>query len=51
MATDAETVVPQAYHAVAGYVLDIQGFIDLFTADGVFNAIAGRATAANIWPT
>jgi ketosteroid isomerase-like protein len=39
MPTDAETVVRQAYHAAEGSVLDVQGFIDLFTADGVFNNI------------
>lgn len=39
MATDAEAVVRQAYHAAEGSVLDVQGFIDLFTDDGVFNNI------------
>ncbi|WP_214325294.1 hypothetical protein [Nonomuraea sediminis] len=39
MATDAETVVRQAYHAAEGSVLDVQGFIDLFAEDGVFNNV------------
>lgn len=39
MATDAETVVRQAYHAAEGSVLDVQGFMDLFAEDGVFNNI------------
>ena len=43
MATDAETVVRQAYHAAESGVMDIQGFTDLFTADGVFNAIGGES--------
>src|SRR5882724_1226120 len=38
MTTDAETVVRRAYHAAEGNVMDVQGFIDLFAADGVFNA-------------
>ena len=42
-ATDAETVVRQAYHVAEGDVMDIPGFIDLFTADGVFNAIGGES--------
>lgn len=44
MATDAETVVRQAYHAAEGSVLDVQGFMDLFTEDGVFNnVVAGES--------
>lgn len=38
MTTDAETVVRRAYHAAEGNVMDMQGFIDLFVDDGVFNA-------------
>ena len=41
MATDAETVVRQAYHAAEGSVLDVQGFMDLFAEDGVFNNVVG----------
>ena len=42
MATDAESVVRQAYHAAEGKVLDVQGFVDLFAEDGVFrNVVAG----------
>jgi ketosteroid isomerase-like protein len=37
MTTDAETVVRRAYHAAEGNVMDVQGFIDLFAADGVIN--------------
>ncbi|MCZ0991583.1 ester cyclase [Streptomyces diastatochromogenes] len=44
MATDAEAVVRAAYHAAEGSVLDVQGFKDLFTADGVFNnVVAGES--------
>ncbi|GAA4251760.1 ester cyclase [Dactylosporangium darangshiense] len=39
MTTDPETIVRQAYHAAEGSVLDVQGFIDLFAEDGVFNNI------------
>ena len=38
MTTDTETLVRRAYHFAQGDVLDIQGFIDLFAEDGVFNA-------------
>jgi ketosteroid isomerase-like protein len=41
MATDAETVVRQAYHAAEGDVMDVQGFVDLFAEDGVFNNVVG----------
>lgn len=41
MTTDAETVVRAAYHAAEGNVLDVQGFIDLFTEDGVLNNVVG----------
>ncbi|MFJ8390861.1 ester cyclase [Streptomyces sp. NPDC094438] len=39
MATNAEDVVRAAYHAAEGDVLDVQGFIDLFAEDGVFNNV------------
>jgi hypothetical protein len=39
--TDTETVVRRAYYLAEGDVLDVQGFIDLFTEDGVFNGIGG----------
>jgi hypothetical protein len=39
MATDAEAVVRAAYHAAEGSVLDVQGFTDQFTEDGVFNNV------------
>jgi hypothetical protein len=38
MTTDAEAIVRRAYHCAQGDVLDIEGFIDLFAEDGVFNA-------------
>ena len=41
MTTDAETIVRRAYHAAEGNVMDVQGFIDLFAEDGVFNGIGG----------
>lgn len=37
MATDAETLVRQAYHVAEGSVLDVQGFTELFAGDGAFN--------------
>ena len=37
--TDVEAIVRQAYHAAEGDVLDVQGFVDLFAEDGVFNNI------------
>jgi SnoaL-like domain len=43
MATDAGTLVREAYHLAEGNVLDAQGFIDLFTADGVFNMAGGAS--------
>ena len=39
MTTNAEDVVRAAYHAAEGKVLDVQGFIDLFAEDGVFNNV------------
>jgi len=41
MTTDTEALVRRAYHLAEGDVLDIQGFIDLFAADGVFTGIGG----------
>ncbi|KOU38403.1 ester cyclase [Streptomyces sp. WM6378] len=44
MSTDTETVVRAAYRAAEGSVLDVQGFRDLFTEDGVFNnVVAGES--------
>jgi hypothetical protein len=43
MTTDAETLVRRAYRLTEGDVLDVQGFIDLFAEDGVFNGIGGVA--------
>ncbi|MET8752450.1 nuclear transport factor 2 family protein [Streptomyces sp. NPDC004667] len=44
MSTEAETVVRAAYRAAEGSVLDIQGFVDLFAEDGVFNnVVAGES--------
>jgi ketosteroid isomerase-like protein len=37
MTTDAEAIVRHAYHTAEGNVMDVQGFIDLFAADGVIN--------------
>ncbi|GAA4490909.1 nuclear transport factor 2 family protein [Rhodococcus olei] len=43
MTTDAEAVVRAAYKAAEGSTLDVQGFMDLFTEDGVFNnVVAGE---------
>ncbi|MGW6195622.1 ester cyclase [Kribbella sp. NPDC055110] len=42
MSTDAEAVVRAAYHTAEGSVLDVQGFIDLFAEDGVFNNIVAQ---------
>ena len=39
--TDTGALVRRAYHLAEGDVLDVQGFIDLFTEDGVFNGIGG----------
>jgi ketosteroid isomerase-like protein len=37
MTIDAEAIVRHAYHTAEGNVMDVQGFIDLFAADGVIN--------------
>ena len=42
MTTDAEAVVRRAYHAAEGDVLDVQGFVDLFAEDGVFNNVVAQ---------
>ncbi|MCX4547025.1 nuclear transport factor 2 family protein [Streptomyces sp. NBC_01565] len=39
MNTDAETVVRAAYRAAEGSVLDVEGFMNLFAEDGVFNNV------------
>ncbi|MFF4445071.1 ester cyclase [Streptomyces sp. NPDC001502] len=44
MNTDAETVVRAAYGAAEGSVLDVQGFMDLFAEDGVFNNVVAGET-------
>src|SRR5216683_2327548 len=41
MTTDTEALVRRAYHFAEGDVLGVQGFIDLFAEDGVFNGIGG----------
>ena len=41
MTIDTEALVRRAYHLAEGDVLDVQGFMDLFTEDGVFNGIGG----------
>src|SRR3954452_5135200 len=41
LTTDSEALVRRAYHLAEGDVLDVQGVIDLFADDGVFNAIGG----------
>ena len=37
----------RAYHLAEGDVLDVQGFIDLFAEDSVFNGIGGVAGQEN----
>jgi hypothetical protein len=44
MTTDLEAIVRQAYHTAEGSVLDVQGFVDLFAEDGVFNNIVAGET-------
>jgi hypothetical protein len=39
---DNEAIVRNAYHTAEGNVLDIPGWIDSFTEDGVFNNITGE---------
>jgi hypothetical protein len=38
MTTDVEALVRRAYHLAEGNVMDVQGFMDLFAADGMVNA-------------
>jgi hypothetical protein len=38
MTTSAETIARRAHHAAEGKVADVQGYIDLFADDGVFQA-------------
>lgn len=45
MTTDTEALVRRAYHYAEGDVLDVQGFIDLFAEDGVFNGIGAVFSA------
>jgi len=49
--TDTEALVRRAYHLAEGDVLDVQGFMDLFAADGVSTAsavcLARRATGVS----
>ena len=42
MTTEAEDVVRRAYQAAEGSGMDVQGFIELFTDDGVFNNIVAQ---------
>jgi ketosteroid isomerase-like protein len=49
MTTDAETIVRRAHHAAEGNVMDVQGFIDLFAEDGVFNGIGGVEGQESYW--
>ena len=42
MAHDNEAVVRHAYHTAEGNVLDVAGFVDSFTEDGVFNNIVAN---------
>ena len=39
---DNEAIVRNAYHTAEGNVLDIPGWIDSFTEDGVFNNVTGE---------
>lgn len=40
--TDTEALVRRAYHFAEGDVLDVAGFIGLFTEDGVFNNVVAQ---------
>ena len=42
MTYDTEAIVRNAYHTAEGNVLDIPGWIDSFTEDGVFNNVTGE---------
>jgi hypothetical protein len=39
---DNEAIVRKAYHTAEGNVLDIPGWINSFTEDGVFNNVTGE---------
>jgi ketosteroid isomerase-like protein len=41
---EAEALVRRAYALAEGDVLDVAGFIELFTDDGVFNNVVGQET-------
>ena len=41
MASDEGAVVREAYRRAEGSVLDVDGFVDLFTPDGVFSMAGG----------
>ena len=41
---EAEALVRRAYELAEGSVLDVRGFADLFTDDGVFNNVVGQET-------
>jgi len=41
---EAEALVRRAYELAEGSVLDVEGFADLFTDDGVFNNVVGQET-------
>ena len=42
MTYDSEAIVRYAYHMAEGAVLDVAGFVDSFTEDGVFNDVVGQ---------
>ena len=42
MTYDNEAIARNAYHTAEGNVLDIPGWIDSFTEDGVFNNVTGE---------
>jgi hypothetical protein len=49
MTINTEALVHRADHLAEGDVLDVQGFIDLFAADGVFNGIGGVSGQESYW--
>jgi hypothetical protein len=44
MTYDNEAIVRNAYHTAEGNVLDLPGWTDSFTEDGVFNNVTGEAS-------
>jgi ketosteroid isomerase-like protein len=44
VANDNEAIIRNAYHTAEGNVVDVRGWIDSFTEDGVFNNIPGEAS-------